>query len=183
MAIRSSLIPTTQVWDTSQVQNAEGVDKPTKELLIRMYQNLANMANAINYKDTGLYGTDELLTGKLYFPKPGLTSESTKTPNMRSVIRKVFNWINTNGGLNTLPNAATDFIVHGIAFDVNTILINIYGAATDPAAIKLIPLPFVADAGSNIALWADATNIYINTGATDRRNYTIAYIVIEYLKF
>lgn len=179
----SALIPTTQVWDSSEVTNQENLDDATKEILVRMYQKLGDMAQMVNYKETGMYSTEEFICGKSYFPNPALSSSTSRTPKLRQVIRKVINWVDITGASKTLPNASSDSVPHGITFDANTILTRLYGAATDHINGVYIPLPYVAPKDDNIALWATNTDIWIETFATDRRDFTIAYVVIEFLKF
>jgi hypothetical protein len=174
---KGMFIPTSQVWDVSDVYKTEGIDKGLQELLVRMYQNLSSMAMVINKKDTGLYPTEEYVCGRMYYPKPGLTSASSQTPKLRQVLRKVINWDAT------LPNATSATKAHGINFDANTVPTDLYAISYDPVAFKTIRLPWVADLGDNISLWLDGTNVNIKTFATDRRNFTITNIVIEYLKF
>lgn len=174
---KGAYLGTTQVWDVSEIYQKQDIGPGLKELLVRMYQNLNNMATMINNKETALYPTEEFVCGKKYFPDPALDSSSSKTPKLRQVYRKIINWNKP------LPNATSDSVAHGITFDDNTILTKLYGAATDPTAHVYIPLPYVAPKDDDIALWATATDIWLETFTTDRSNFTIGYIVIEYLKF
>ena len=176
-------LPTTVVVDIADVKDTEASDS-LKELLIRLYQRLGEMATAINSKESAVYDTNEFVTGGVYFPNTMLTSETTQSPRQRQVIRKVvfFPGGLTIFGLNTQP--------HGIQFDANTIMTHIYGSATDPVNLRYTPLPYIASLLSgipslttNISLWADATNVYIDTGGSDKRLFTICNVVIEYLKF
>ena len=174
---KGAFIPMSQVWDVSDVYNVNGMSEDLRELLVRMYQNLNTMAMVINKKDIGLYPTEEFVCGRMYYPKPGLTSSSSQTPKLRQVTRKVINWNNP------LPNATTGTKAHGITFDANTVPTNLYATSYDPSAKKTISLPWVADTGDNISLWLDATNVNIKTFTTNRSNFTVTNIVIEYLKF
>ena len=45
-------IPTTSVWDVSEIYSTDVTKPEFKELLVRMYQNLNNMAMATNNKDS-----------------------------------------------------------------------------------------------------------------------------------
>jgi len=169
-----SYIPTTQVWDIEELQQADVKSPAFKELLIRLYQNINNIAQVINDKDTGLYNTSEFVCGQTYFPNPNAAANGAPDTR-RQVYRQVVNFGTlTVNGLNT--------VAHHIPINSSFTVTRIYGAATDPVANLWIPLPYVAAAGNNIALWADDTNVYINTLGTDRSSYTITYVVIEYLK-
>ena len=90
MSINSSkkgiFLGTTQIWDVNDVKNADASDS-LKELLIRMYQNLGNMATAINAKESAVYDTQEFVTGKVYFSNPNLSSKTVQSPRQRQVIR------------------------------------------------------------------------------------------------
>jgi hypothetical protein len=170
-------IPTTQVWDTSEIYEAKGVSEDLRELLVRMYQNLNNMAMAVNKKDTGIYPTDEFVCGQVYFSNPAYDSSTSTTPVLRQVYRKVINF-------GTLPTAAevTKTALHGIAADTIHSITRLYGGSTDPVNKFYIALPCVANAGNNIALWADNTRVVINAFGTDRSTYTLTYVVMEYIK-
>src|SRR5271157_1512774 len=85
-------LPTTFIWDVSQLQRVDVNSKEFKELLIRMYQNLTNMATAINLKDTGYYYQGEFVNGQLYFPNPALSSSTTPPATYRQVFRLVINF-------------------------------------------------------------------------------------------
>lgn len=145
-----------------------------------MYQNLGNMATMINYKDTGIYPTEEFVCGQMYFKDPSLDSSTSKTPKLRNVYRKVINF-------GALPAAgATVTKAHGITIDANFILTRLYGAATDPVALKSIPLPYVSGSAptTSVGLSLDATNlIAISSPPKGWATYNKTYIVIEYLKF
>ena len=181
---RGLYIPATQVWDVNDIYNTKDLGEGLKELLVRMYQNLNSMALAVNKKETGLYPREEFICGQQYYPEIGLNSSSEQAPKLRQVTRKVIAWVNPSTGLyKPLPNASTDTVAHGLVFDANSIPTNIYGAAYDPSVMKSIPLPWIADTGDNIAVWLDGTNVNIKTFGTSRTNFTIANIVIEYLKF
>lgn len=170
-----SYIATTQVWDVSELYSTEVTSPKFKELLIRLYQQVGNIAMAINGKDTGIYDTSEFVCGQTFFPNPNpIAGQPNKE---RQVYRKVINY-------GTLPNAGTLGIPHNIDVGVAGFTITrLYGAATDPTHRLYFPLPYVANSKDEpIALWATATDVYTDTYATDRTDFTITYIVIEYLK-
>ena len=48
-----SSLPTTNVWDPSQIYETEGLTEPLQELLVRLYQNLNQMALAAGRASLG----------------------------------------------------------------------------------------------------------------------------------
>jgi len=170
-----AFIPTTHIWDPTEIYSTEVTSPEFKELLVRLYQNLNTMSIALNLKDTGYYDTSEFITGQRFFPLPGLTSLSATTPDFRPVARKIINF----GGL---PNTGTTNIAHGITCNANTIFTRIYGVANDQTGLSYLPLPYASStAANNIELNVDNININITTGS-DRTAYTITYIIVEYIK-
>jgi hypothetical protein len=170
-----SQIQQTQVWDLNDIEDSE-LNGPLKELFIRLYQNLNGMAMAINGKDTGIYHTDEFVTGKVYPSDPTLTSASTTTPIQRPVYRKVIDF-------GALPNAGTKTIAHGLTVNSGTTWIQVTGCATDPVGLVGVNIPYSSDtANDSIELWVDNTNVNITT-ASDWSAYTRCYILVEWLKF
>jgi hypothetical protein len=171
---KGAYLPTTQIWDIGE--------KSSKDVLVKMYQDLSDMATMINNKETALFPRGEFLNGKRYFPDPALTSSSDKSPKMRQGYITSLLWKDSTG-VTTLPNAAIRKMAHGVTCTASTVITNIWAGSTDPVAKKYIKLPFVADAGDDIAIWADGTDVYIDTRATDRTNFTVTMVFMEYIKF
>jgi hypothetical protein len=169
-----SFVPTTNVWDPSELYSVEVTSPRFKELLVRLYQNINLMAIVLNTKDSGYYDQSEFVNGQVWFPNPTLNSTSQLTPTFRQVYRKVINF-----GL--LPNASTDSVPHGITVTNATKFTRIYGVANDTTGNSYIPLPFVDAAGNSIQLDVDATNVNITT-TSNRTSYTLTYIVLEYIQ-
>jgi len=169
-----SYIPTTQVWDLGELQQTDVTNPKFKELLVRLYQQVGNITQVINDKDTGIYDPREFVCGQTYFPNPD-ASISGAPDTRRQVYRKVINF-------GALPNAAPLAVAHDIPVNESYALTRLYGSTTDPVAKIFLPLPYVDAAGANIALYADDTNIYIDTLAADYSAYIITYIVMEYIK-
>ena len=168
-------VPTTNVWDVSEISDIDVQSTEFKELLVRLYQNLNTISLALNLKDTGYYSETEFVNGQAYFPDPALSSTTAANPVFRQVFRKVVNF-------GTLPNAGTTSVAHGISFDTTFTITRLYGAATDPVALDYIPLPYASPTDAdNIELNADATNINVITGS-NRTAFTVSYIIVEYLK-
>lgn len=174
--VTGSYIPSSQVWDVSAIYALEEVSPQLKELLVRMYQNLNNMAVNVNLKDIGYYPTTEFVCGQLYFPQPLNNSANNAYPSYRQVNRVVINF-------GALPNTTTISVPHNIYVTAMTSFTRIYGAASDPTNNHYVPIPYssctaVAD---NIEINCDANNVNIITGS-DRSTYTVCYVVLEFLQ-
>jgi len=171
-----SFIPTTNIWDTTELYSTEVTSPAFKELLVRLYQNLNIMSINLNLKDTGYYDTAEFVTGQKFFPLPGTTSLSATPSDFRQTYRKVINF-------GALPNAGTTNIAHGITVDANTIFTRIYGVANNQAGTSYLPLPYASTTLINgIELSVDNTNVTIIIGI-DRTAYTITYVILEWVKY
>lgn len=171
-----AFVQTTQVWDLAQLQDLDVTSPEFKELLVRLYQQLNNIANVLNIKDTGMYQLSEFVNGQVFFSNPALSSATAQAPEDRQVMRKVINF-------GTLPNAGLKSVAHGITCTTKTTFTRIYGASSDVVvAFHYIPLPYADAAGvDNIQLDVDATNVNVTT-ASNRTNFTVTYIVLEYLQ-
>lgn len=169
-----SFVPTTFIWEVQQIQSSN-IDQDVKELLVRIYQNINQMAIVLNTKDSALYVQEEFVNGQVFFPDPALSSKTAQSPTQRQVFRKVINF-------GALPNATSKSVAHGITVDSNVTATRIYGAATNPG-VSLIPIPYVSTTAvaNGIEINMDATNINITTGI-DLTAYTVCYVIIEYLK-
>lgn len=168
-----SFVPTTNVWDVGEIQDIDVTKPEFKELLVRLYQNLNNMANAVNIKDTGFYSLQEYATGQQFFSNPAFTSKTLTAPAQRSVFRMTYYITNLPAGVTTVP--------HNISVNSQLTFVNIYGVANDTVGFNYYPLPFASAAGAtNIELRLDGTNIIItnNSGVT----FNKTYIVVEYIK-
>ena len=170
-----AFVPTTNIWDVGQFMEVDVKSKEFKELLVRLYQNVNNIALALNIKDTGMYDTTQFVNGQLFFPNPATPVTGSQSSNFRQVYRSVINF-------GVLPNTGAKAVAHGITIDARTSFTRIYGVATDPIGLDYIPLPFVDATGNNIELNADVNNVNIIT-TSDRTMYTVCYVVLEYLLF
>ena len=169
-------VPTTQIWDIEILEDIDINTPEFKELLVRMYQQIGNIANNLNIKDTGYYDTDEYVCGRLYFPNPAFTTKTAGYPNFRQVFRKTINF-------GALPNAATKSVIHNITTVPGaTTFTHIYATATDPVSELFIPIPFASPTlNQNIKINVDTTNINITT-AINYSAYTVCYVVLEWIQ-
>jgi hypothetical protein len=170
-----SFIQTTQVWDIAQLQDTEVTSPQFKELLVRLYQQVGNIAVVLNTKDSGLYQLSEFVDGQLWFSNPALNSSTPQSAQDRQDFRKVINF-------GPLPNTGTKSVPHGITCTPMTTFTRIYATASDTTGFNYIPLPYASPTtANNIELNVDATNVNIITGS-NRSNFNICYVVLEYLQ-
>ena len=170
-------IPTTSVWDVSEIYNTDVTKPEFKELLVRMYQNLNNMAMATNNKDSAMYDTEEFVNGQTFFSDPATTSGNQSSPARRNVFRKVIDF-------GALPKIATKSMPHYITITAGSgiTFTRIYGCSTDPTNLEFIPIPYTSATGADtIELWIDDTNVNVTT-ISAMETYTTTYVVLEYLK-
>jgi hypothetical protein len=173
LPLKGVRVPTTNIWDVTQINNMDELTPAFKELLVRLYQNLNVMANAINTKDSGLFDTNQFVNNQAFFPAPG--SPPAEKPLYRQVIRLTINF-------GALPNAGTKSVAHGITITPKMTITRLYAAASDTTGNNYIPIPYASPTlVNNIELNMDATNVNIITGS-NRSNFNICYVVIEYIQ-
>lgn len=171
-----SFLATTSVFDPSAIYSVEINSDEFKEFLFLLASAVNNISLSMNTRDAGYYSLSEFLNGQIFFPNPTLVSTSNQQPVWRQVYREVVNF-------GTLPNAGTKSVVHNIP-NINAAFsfTRIYGAASDPVGFNYIPLPYASPTlVNNIELSVDATNVNITTGS-NRSNFTITYVILEYIK-
>jgi len=171
-----AFVPNTFIWDVQELKSIDVNSPEFKELLVRLYQNLSLMADVLNIKVTGKYPRAEFVNGKLYFPNPANSSASPALPAERQVRQKLIYYSAP------LPNAGTATIPHGITCTTMTTFTRVYATASDTTGLNYIPIPYSSPTlANNIEIRVDSTNVYIITGS-NRSNFNITYIVLEYLQ-
>ena len=135
-----------------------------------LVEHLKKISNAVNYREIGFFLDEELLSGKAFIPGATVAGNPQR---FRSVLRKVIDF-------GALPNTGTKTVAHGITFDANFTLIDLWGASTDPVNFFAINLGHAAAAPDQIELYMDATNIVVKTGS-NRSAFTRTFIVVEYI--
>lgn len=133
-----------------------------------MVEQLKKISNAINIREIGWFLDEELLSGKAFIP--GAIPAGNTTPiQYRQILRKVIDFGPLIVGVNQKP--------HGILFDANFTLIQLWGAATRVTGVLLaFNIPDGPGTGSSINM--DVTNINIlTTVAMDR-----CIVVVEYIQ-
>ncbi len=128
-----------------------------------LVEHLKKISNAVNIREIGWLLDEELLSGKAFIP--GVTIPGNNPSNFRSVLRKVIDCSPLIAGVNP-P------IAHGITFDNNFTLIDLWVSATNSATLQAITM----SDPQNVTM--DATDINITSpGAFDR-----AFAFVEYIQ-
>jgi len=170
-----AFVPTNLIWDVQQLYSVDVNTPEFKELLVRLYQNINNIALVLNIKDSGYYTTEEFLNGQLFFPNPLTIGAGLENSVFRQVFRTVINF-------GPLPNATTKSVAHNLDINSGFSFTRIYGATSTPQATLFYPLPFASTTlNQTIQLTVDDTNINITT-AINYVGFTTTYVVLEYLK-
>ena len=169
-------VPTNLIWDVQQIYNSDFTEEQ-KELLVRLYQNINNIALALNLKDTGVYNNSfSTINGQTWFPNPANNSSTPAVAAPRQVQRLVLLWASA------LPNTGTQAQAHGITCTASTTFTRIYGAASDTTGLNYIPIPYASPTlANNIEIKVDGTNVTIITGS-NRSNFNVTYVILEYLQ-
>lgn len=124
-----------------------------------LVEQLKKISNAVNAREIGYFLDEELLSGKQFISAPNVDP-----PNQfRSVFRKVID-------CSPLVPGANQF-AHGITFDANFTLTDLWVAATDSMGMTAINMVY-----SEVDM--DAMNININSPAA----YDRAFATVEYMK-
>jgi len=172
-----SFVPTTNIWDPSEIYETNVNSDDFKELLVRLYQNLNLMANVLNSKDTGYYFNQEFATSNLYF-NPASSDIANRRPGFRVTIDTGA----LGAGANTITLPFTLNITN-LGTVVAWTFFMVSGAATNTTNAGqtqlVVPLPFAGAAGNNIEVILYTTTVVItnNSGYTfDTSNITLEYV-------
>jgi hypothetical protein len=170
-----AFVPTTNIWDVQELYEVDIKSDEFKELLVRLYQNINNIALSLNIKDSAYYSQSEFVNGQLFFPNPTQLQDPLDNPDYRQVFRMTINF-------GPLPNAGTISIPHNINVIPGFTFTRIYGAASNSGSTSFIPLPYSSPTlNKNIEVNLDTVNVNITT-AIDYSAYITSYIIVEYLK-
>ncbi len=171
-----AFVPTTDIYDTSILYSIDINSAEFKEFLVRLRQSINNIALVLNIKDSGYYTLTEFVNGQVFFPDPTLSSTTSTAPVDRQVFRLVVNF-------GALPNTGTKSVAHNLTITNAFSFTRIYATASDTTGHTYIPIPYASPTDANeIELSVDATNVNITTGS-NRTNFNICYVVLEYIKF
>jgi hypothetical protein len=163
---RSAFVPTNYIWDIQQIQQVDLNSDAGKELLVRLYQNVNNIALALNQKTTGNYDLLESVNSNLYFPNPNNNSSTPASPEKRPELSTTF----------YKTSLAT--FNHGITVTAGTTFTKFYGFANDTVGKNYWPL--TASGNNYISVTVSATQVVItnNSGI----NFNVVYITLCYLQ-
>lgn len=124
-------------------------------------EHLKKISNAVNTREIGFYLDQELLSGKAFIPSS--LNVSGTSQQFRTILRKVIDC----GAL----VAGVKSVAHGITFDINFTLIDLWVSATNSVTFNAITM----SDPQNVTM--DATNINITSpGAYDRSFAFVEYI-------
>lgn len=147
----------------SFVQVYDAVPEEWKDARPFLVENLKRISNAVNVREIGWFLDEEQLAGKNFIP--GATNPANgAAPQFRSIFRKVIDTGVLAAGLKS--------VAHGLTFDVNFTLIDLWVSATNSTAFNAITM----SDPQNVTM--DATNINITSpGAFDRSFAFVEYIL------
>jgi len=172
-------LPTTYEFDIQRIQDVEVNSPEFKELIVRLYQTINNIAIVTNFKESGFYVQTEFVTGNLWYPDPTLTMNTTSEPIFRPTYR-----ITVPFG--ALVNNATKSVPHGITLITASFRIKEVFGVTNKLTLPFsyIPLNYADSSGNIASIIVDATNINITTTSVtiNWSLYTDLDIVILYVK-
>ena len=122
-------------------------------------ENLKKISNAINIRTIGWLLDEELLSGQAFIP--GVTAPGNNPGEFRQVLRKVIDVSPLVAGANSYA--------HGITFDANFTLIDLWVAGTDSTGFTARDI-----SGNDVIM--DATNLNI----TSPQAFDRAFAFVEY---
>lgn len=123
---------------------------------------LKKISNAVNLREIGWVIQDQVLTGKAF--EPGANPDPKNTPyQYRQIFRKMVIFpTGLTAGINS--------IAHGIVFDINFTLVDMWVAATDTATTTAEVIT-----GTNVIMGVTFITVM------SPQNFSRAEIIIEYL--
>lgn len=126
-------------------------------------EQLKRLANAVNVREIGFLLDEELLSGKSFIPGATALSNLSTSQTFRTILRKVVD-------VSPLVAGANAPVAHGITFDDNFTLVDLWVAGTESTG-------FTARVISGNDVVMDATDITV----TSPQAFNRAYCVIEYI--
>lgn len=142
------------VYDTVPESWEEG-----REFLV---EQLKKISNAVNLRTIGWLLDEELLSGQSFIPVTPVSGSTSS--NYRSVLRKVVS-------LGTLPAPGVVTVAHGINFDSNFTLIDLWASVTDIPTLTARRIT-----GNDVVMGA------VNLTITSPQKFTRGYAFVEYIQ-
>jgi hypothetical protein len=176
-------LPTTEVFDVGDLEQA-GIKNPRfQELLIRLAQRVNKINSVINYKTTGIYDEEEFINGNIFVDPASSTTTGSNAFNYAQEFRKMVYF----GALPDGTVSTTKSVAHGITFDSAVIFTKRSVTATDSTNLLSIDIPYINVSGtvaSNIEVYVDNTNVTITlSAAVDLSSFDNCIVILEYLKY
>jgi hypothetical protein len=168
----NAFLETTDVYDVDIIKGLDINSEEFKEFLVRLRQNINNIALSVNGRDGGYSMLGEFNTGSQLFPDPA-------DPNSinRSEIRDTINF-------GALPNNATTSVNHhmnaGNGTTASYIMTEMSVTATDPIGLTYIQVPYADTAGNIITYFVNSTQVVI-TSNFNASNYTNCIVKLKYI--
>jgi hypothetical protein len=128
-------------------------------------------SSVLNIREIGQYQLQELLTAQTWFP-----IANTNAPGKSNIQRYVFRKVIQSG---QLPNNSIQTIPHGINMQPTGFFTNMYATSND--GTTYIMVPYSAPAPGQITIYADRTNVYIQTYES-WAGYNNTNVILEYIK-
>lgn len=129
-----------------------------------LVEHLKKISNAVNIREIGWFLDEELLSGKQFVPTAITLTGANPNTQFRTVLRKVIN-------VSPLVNGANAPVAHGIVFDINFTLIDLWVAGTNSTTFT------ARDINPNDVLMNATSLVITSPQAFDR-----AWAVIEYIQ-
>ena len=189
-------LPTTQIWDPSEIEKMDVNTPEFKRFLLSMHQNMNSMAMAVNEKASGTMSSQDTVVGQVDL---GGVNASTTFPSGKTVFdlyRKVINYgpiENEAGGSKTfsVPHNIPQSLNGNLAVvSLSCVANRLYGASG--GRVVSTPIPFVDAANAavfsdlrNATVWLDGPNINLRLNGTGNALWEIGFnhvfVTIEYI--
>jgi hypothetical protein len=158
-----SFVTTTNVWDVQQIQEVDVRSPEFKELLVRLYQTVNNIALSLNGKDSALYTTYEFVTGQIY----SFNGINDQRPGYRTMVN--------TGHI----GAGTTSINHNLAVTSSWTWISLDGMLTNQTTLVGYPIDY---ANPSAAIYAHVTSTQVVINNSSGVTFTNGVVVLEYIK-
>lgn len=160
---------TTNIWDIGRIQDVDFNSEEGRLLLVRLYQNVSDILNALNMKDSGYYVLQQFVNGQQFF-----STDPANPDNLRPDYRFVMNFGPVAAGVNT--------IAHGIPNITSAwTFTRVYGTATDAVGFNYYPIGTGGAAAGIITIQANATDVVITNNTAI--SFTRCIVILEFLKY
>ena len=158
-------LPTTTIFDSSQINSLPGESDQLKNLLVIMYQTINQISKATNAKYTGIYTQQEFVNGKTYFNP--VTNEINQP--QRSNFSMTY--------LVSVPPGTTPF-PHGLPLTSAWAFTGLEGFANDTT--DLLYYPFGSGNTGQISIMVNDIDFVITNSTAN--TFDTTYVTLFYLK-